>query len=157
MFLGTSDIAHAIQLALAPVFLLTAISALLAVMTGRLTRIVDRARALEASVGRGSGDPLGQRSELALVARRARVVSAAIALCTTTALLIAALVATLFIGAFLGFQAAVPIALLFIAAMLTLIASLSLFLREVFLATASLRFGGASLRELSRRSGRSMK
>lgn len=151
--LGTSGIAHAIGLALAPVFLLTAISALLAVMTGRLTRIVDRARALETLVANDHAAAASHRGELALVARRARVVSAAIALCTTTALLIAALVATLFIGAVLGFQAAVPIALLFIAAMLTLIAALALFLREVFLATASLRFGGASLRELSRGSG----
>ncbi len=148
--LGTSDIAHAIQLALAPVFLLTAISALLAVMTGRLTRIVDRARALEAKVAVDPQELQWLGTELVLIARRARTVSAAIALCTTTALLVAALVGTLFVGAFLGYPAAVPIALLFIVAMLTLIASLTLFLREVFLATASLRFGGASLRELSR-------
>ena len=121
-----------------------------AVMTGRLSRIVDRARVLETLVGSDSEQGGAWQSELSLVALRARVVSAAIALCTTTALLIAALVAILFIGAFLGFQAAVPIALLFVVSMLTLIAALGLFLREVFLATASLRFGGLGLRELRR-------
>ena len=39
------DLAKAIQLALAPVFLLTGIGALLSVMTGRLARIMDRGRA----------------------------------------------------------------------------------------------------------------
>ncbi len=148
--IGTSGIAHAIQLALAPVFLLSAIGAMLAVMTNRLSRIVDRARSLETQVAKQAEDVVLKRAELVLVARRARLVSWAIALCTTTALLVAAVVATLFLGAFLGFEAAIPIALLFIAAMLSVIAALSLFLREVFLSTAGLRFNGASLRELSR-------
>ncbi len=148
--IGTSGIAHAIQLALAPVFLLSAIGAMLAVMTNRLSRIVDRARSLETQVAKQADDVAHKRAELVLVARRARLVSWAIALCTTTALLVAAVVATLFLGAFLGFEAAIPIALLFIAAMLSVIAALSLFLREVFLSTAGLRFNGASLRELSR-------
>ncbi len=148
--IGTSGIAHAIQLALAPVFLLSAIGAMLAVMTNRLSRIVDRARSLETQAAKQAEDGMHKRAELVLVARRARLVSWAIALCTTTALLVAAVVATLFLGAFLGFEAAIPIALLFIAAMLSMIAALSLFLREVFLSTAGLRFNGASLRELSR-------
>ncbi|HRG16802.1 MAG TPA: DUF2721 domain-containing protein, partial [Pseudomonadota bacterium] len=38
--LGTSGIAHAIQLAVAPVFLLTGVAALLGVLAGRLARIV---------------------------------------------------------------------------------------------------------------------
>jgi len=148
--IGTSGIAHAIQLALAPVFLLTAISALLAMMTGRLARIVDRARVLEAHVDGQPDDVDAKRAELALIARRARLVSGSIALCTTAALLVAALVATLFADAFFGFKAAVPVALMFILAMLALIAALSLFLREVFVSTATLRFTGATLRELSR-------
>ena len=41
-----NDVARAIQLALAPVFLLTGIAAMLSVMTGRLSRIIDRGRAL---------------------------------------------------------------------------------------------------------------
>jgi hypothetical protein len=149
--LDTSSIAHAIQLALAPVFLLTALGAMLAVMTGRLARIVDRARTLESHVARQQDDVEHKRAELVLIARRARVVSWAIALCTTTALLVAAVVATLFLGAVFQFQAAVAVALLFITAMFTMIASLSFFLREVFLSTSTLRFNGATLRELSRR------
>ncbi len=40
-------IQHAIQLAIAPVFLLTGIASLLGVMANRLARIIDRARVLE--------------------------------------------------------------------------------------------------------------
>ena len=41
------DLAHVIQLAVAPVFLLTALSTMLAVLTNRLSRVVDRTRKLE--------------------------------------------------------------------------------------------------------------
>jgi len=40
-------VAHAIQLAVAPVFLLSGIGAILVVITNRLGRIIDRARVLE--------------------------------------------------------------------------------------------------------------
>lgn len=150
---GTSGIAHAIQLALAPVFLLTAISALLAMMTSRLARIVDRARFLESRVAEGSEAVENQRAELALIAQRARLVSWSIALCTAAALLVAALVAILFLGASYGFRAGIPIAVVFILSMLGLICALSLYLREVFISTRTLRFAGSTLRELSRGSG----
>lgn len=148
--LGTPGIAHAIQLAVAPVFLLSGVAALLAVITNRLARIVDRARALE-EVARAEDEAAGRaRAELRVIAQRGRVVSWSIALCTFTALLIAAVIALMFIGAFFGFDASVPVALLFIAAMLSMIAALALFLREVHLALSTLRFGGATFVELSR-------
>ncbi len=43
--LNVGDVTHAMQLALGPVFLLNGIGVLLAMMTARLARIVDRARA----------------------------------------------------------------------------------------------------------------
>lgn len=49
--------------------------------------------------------------------------------------------ATLFVGAFLEFDASVPIALLFVAGMSTFILGLLFLLREISLATASLRIG----------------
>ena len=42
-----TGIAHAIQLAIAPVFLLTGIASLLGVMANRLARVIDRGRVLE--------------------------------------------------------------------------------------------------------------
>lgn len=140
--LASSDIAHVIQLAVAPVFLLTGIGAILNVMANRLSRVVDRARILEARLEHAdeSGRP-DIESRLATLSRRARLVSHAIALCVLTAVLVCAVIFTLFFGAFLSFKSAVPAALLFIAALLTLLLALVWLLREVFLATASLKIG----------------
>jgi hypothetical protein len=60
---------------------------------------------------------------------------------STCALLICLVIATLFIGAFLARDLSGLIGFLFIAAMLAFIGALVGFLGEIFLATASLRFG----------------
>ena len=109
---GVTEVAHVIQLAVAP---------------GRLS-----ASAMEI---RGLGD------DLSTLAKRARLIGRSIALCTITALLICALIAVLFLAAFLRFDASVPVALLFIGAMFTFFVGLVVFLREIFLAIYNLRIG----------------
>ncbi len=140
---GVTAIAHVIQLAVAPVFLLSGIGAMLAVMTNRLARVIDRARLLESRLA-GAAPPQAKQLEadLAMLSRRARMINNAITLCTTTALLVCAVIATLFLGAFAWFDASIPVALLFIGAMLAFFAGLLWFLKEIFLATSSLRIGG---------------
>ncbi|WP_296805397.1 DUF2721 domain-containing protein [Thiocapsa sp.] len=135
-----TDIAQIIQLAVAPVFLLSGIGAMLAVMTNRLSRIVDRARRVEADAIVKPAETDAPDPELELLSRRAKLIGLSIGLCTITALLVSTVIAILFLGAFLTFDAAVLVALLFIAAMLAFIAALLFFLREVLLATAGLRF-----------------
>ena len=135
-------VAHAIQLAVAPVFLLTGISAILAVMTNRLGRIIDRARVLEAKLDGAAAEILtGLRADLAILSRRAKLINRAITLCTTTALLVCTVIAILFLSAFLRFDASLSVALLFIAAMSTFFFALVWFLREIYLATVNLRIG----------------
>ena len=138
---GITGIAHAIQLAVAPVFLLSGIGAMLAVMTNRLARVIDRARVLEGQLRTSTGDAAPIHAQLATLSRRATLVSRSITLCTVTALLICAVIAVLFLGAFFAFDAAVAVALLFVAAMLAFFLGLLSFLREIFLATANLRIG----------------
>jgi hypothetical protein len=139
---GINAVAHAIQLAVAPVFLLSGIGAMLAVLTNRLSRIIDRARFLETQLTTSTPDAAGSlHTELRTLARRARHISHAIILCTVTALLVCTVIATLFIGAFGGFDASVPVALLFVIAMVAFIAGLLSFLREISIATARLRIG----------------
>ena len=137
-----TGIAQMIQLAVAPVFLLSGIAAMLAVMTNRLARIVDRARALEVEhIGATPALRDWIARELAPLSRRARLVGFAITLCTITALLVCAVIVTLFLGAFLEFDPYVPVAVTFILAMLAFFGGLLAFLREVLVATASLRIG----------------
>lgn len=144
-----SVIANVIQLAVAPVFLLTGIGAMLGVMTTRLSRVIDRARVVDGLV---QADPLvapEYQPEMTLLCRRWRLIGLSIGLCTASALLIAGVIAILFLGAFLGFDASVPVALLFIGAMFSLIAALLLFLREVYLASAGLNLGQHKVRGLA--------
>jgi hypothetical protein len=135
-------VAHAIQLAVAPVFLLSGIGAMLAVMTSRLGRIIDRARYLEEQLVDVSPEFISTlQIDLKLLSQRAKLIYSAIALCTTTALLVCAVIAFLFVSAFLQFDASVVVALLFIAAMSTFVLGLLWFLREIYVGTISLRIG----------------
>jgi uncharacterized protein DUF2721 len=139
---GVTAIAHVIQLAVAPVFLLSAIGAMLSVMTGRLARVIDRARVLEREAAlHGPNQDAATHAEIDTLRRRARLISRSIALCTITALLICAVIAVLFLGAFLTLDTSKPVALLFITAMLTFFVGLLLFLREITLATETVRLG----------------
>src|SRR5574341_74778 len=133
-------IADVIRLAVAPVFLLSGIGAMLAVLTNRLGRVIDRARLLESQLAslKGRGKTEAQEN-LRRLSRRARLINIAITLCTTCALLVCAVIAALFIGAFLSIDLAGLIGAVFIAAMLSLIGGLLSFLREIYIATRSLR------------------
>jgi len=135
-------VAHAVQLAVAPVFLLTGIGAFVAVMTNRLGRVIDRSRVWEERLEVAAPESLATlRADLAVLSRRAKLNGRAITLCTMTALLVCTMIAVLFLSAFLQFDATIPVALLFIAAMLCFFLGLLWFLREIYLATKSLRIG----------------
>jgi hypothetical protein len=139
---ATTTVAHAIQSSVAPVFLLSGIGAMLVVMTNRLGRIVDRARGKEAQLGKATPhDSMRLESELKTLSRRAKLINRAITLCTITALLVCAVVITLFIGVFLKFETSLFVALFFVGGMTAFFAGLLFFLREIFLATRSLRIG----------------
>ncbi|EXJ16514.1 DUF2721 domain-containing protein [Imhoffiella purpurea] len=136
-----TTVAHVIQLSVAPVFLITGIGAMLTVLTNRLGRIVDRARVVENSSPNTAPTGMTPEEELRRLSLRAKLISTAISLCTFTALLVSAIIATLFLGAFFSFGVSLIVALFFVAAMLAFIAALLLFLREVFIAIEGLKFG----------------
>ena len=137
-----SGIAHVIQLAIAPVFLLTGIAALLGVMTNRLARIIDRARGLEERlIGLDTASAAMIHAQVAVFVRRARLASWAINFCTAAALLICTDIVTLFADAFVGTHLRWLVGALFILTMIALIGGLICFLREVYLATHTLSIG----------------
>lgn len=136
------DIAHAIDLAVAPVFLLSGIGVLLGVLTNRLARIVDRARKIEESLRQAMPSaPDDARDQLRVAARRARFINVSITLGTIAALLVALVVAVLFASTFVPLNLAGPVAVLFVLAMAALVGALLSFLLEVRIAIAALRIG----------------
>ncbi|HUN24952.1 MAG TPA: DUF2721 domain-containing protein [Steroidobacteraceae bacterium] len=136
----SGDVAHVIQMAVAPVFLLSGIAVTLGLFTNRLARIVDRARELEELQSRDGLNAV-LRHGLRVLARRARYINRAIVLGTVSALLVALTVVLLFTHVLLGVHLSGAIAIVFVAAMLTLTAALLVFLVEVRVATAHLRIG----------------
>ncbi len=137
---AVTTIAHQIQLAVAPVFLLAGIAGMINVLAHRLARVVDRSRQLE-NEPPDAHEPMRRLyfEELAILDRRMRVVNRALSCFTAGALFVCVVVAILFVADLARIAFARPIALLFILAMLLLIVGLILFLYEVRLATRALK------------------
>jgi hypothetical protein len=142
-------IARVIQLSVAPVFLMAGISGLLNVLTSRLARIVDRARLIEAQLEKASGaeapaDHARRRERLLVFSKRARLMNYSITLCTSCAAMICLVIVSLFGGVLLEIDLSKFIAVLFVLAMLSLFSALVYFLREILIATRSLRIGATT-------------
>jgi len=131
-----TGIAHAIQLAIAPVFLLTGIASLLGVMANRLARVIDRGRVLEQSWGAfDERMRSAARRELDVLEHRRQLASWSISFCTAAALLVCLVIAALFVEAMIAINLRWFAGSLFVLAMLGVIGGLSSFLREIYLAT----------------------
>ena len=135
-----ADGARAIQLAMTPVFLLTGIAGLLNVMTGRLSRVIDRGRLLTEGVPfQITIDPAKRAVELLSLERRRRLASTAITACTLGALLICMVIVLLFGEVLLDLRLIWLEGFLFTGSTVALVVGLAYFLREVHLATFTVR------------------
>jgi len=141
--LQIADIAHAIELAVAPVFLLTGIAGILTVLSTRLSRITDRARVLETRLLEEEEEEIKQRlqKESKVLWHRVKLTNSAISLCTSAALLVCMVIAVIFLGHYSVLNLSPVISILFVGAMLVLIVGLLMFLREVHLATQTMKSG----------------
>ncbi len=138
---GITDVAHSIQLAVAPVFLLTGVGTMLGVLTNRLARIIDRARTLERTLPELPAAAVAEaHAELTVLSRRARLIHRAITLSTSCALLICLVIVSLFAGVALGQDLSRLIVLLFTAALAAFVGGLLSFLLEIRAATGTLHF-----------------
>src|SRR5688500_17350992 len=128
-----AGLAAVMQLAVAPVFLLAGVGATLNVLATRIGRIIDRARAMEEQLDAASSEAAAElHSRLAVLSRRAALISRAIGLCVVCGLLVSLVVAGLFIGAALRIDLSVPISVGFVIALLSLATAMVFFLREIF-------------------------
>ena len=133
-----STIAHAIELALAPVFLLVAVGAVLNVLTARLSRAVDRSRVLHGRAVDGEQHSEEGQLELDILSRRMRIINVAVIMCVVCALLICSVVAIIFLASIVNIAVTVLIVCCFVAAMASLIGALLCLLREIYLATSKM-------------------
>jgi hypothetical protein len=139
------NIGQVIQLSVAPVFLLAGVGQTLNVLVGRLVRIVDRARLTEEQLPLVVDTHAKELHErLSVLAKRAKLISRAIALTVLCAVLVPIVIVSLFISALLQINMEWLIAIVFIVALVSLAVGLVYFLREVFVATAVLTIGSAS-------------
>ncbi|MFT5840912.1 MAG: hypothetical protein ACI9UT_003426 [Flavobacteriales bacterium] len=140
---SVNDLAQTIQIVVAPIFMLTGIAGFLNVMSGRLGRIVDRARIMERRVHTIKNPVFLEQSENELknLWRRIKLINRSIGLCTASALFVCAVVVFLFLGDFWTFNLSELIVTLFIVALFLLIFALLTFLKEVQLATRTLQIG----------------
>jgi hypothetical protein len=145
MFFSTdlSTVTHGIQLAVAPVFLLTAVSAMIGTVAGRLGRIIDRARLVEDRIESApTTDPMtAAYRELAGLRRRGRLANLCIALLTFCAILIGLTIMALFIGETTEMQIFRMATLCFLSGVVCFLLALLCFLTETLLATRILNFG----------------
>jgi hypothetical protein len=136
-----NTISEVVQLAVAPVFLLTGIAGILAVLSLRLGRVIDRGRLLDERITQSDSAEFRAPllAEAGVMWRRIRILNWAIGLFVMSALLVCLVVVCMFVGDFLGLNAGTLIATLFVFAMLLVIGGLVLLLVEVSISTHNVR------------------
>lgn len=139
---GIDSITSMIQLSVAPVFLLAGVAGILNLFSTRLIRIIDKVDRLDKfeqeqkSLNNMSNDLKNMiKARRDFLTMRMNNTNLAIFFGTTTGLLIALVIITIFLSSFFHFEYTIFIAILFILAMCSLVISLILFLKELFYTT----------------------
>jgi hypothetical protein len=141
--LDTDTVSHGIQLAVAPVFLLTAVSGLIGAVANRLARIIDRARVLEGRIKQGlaTQEMEEAHTELGDLRTRGQLANSSIGLLTLCAFLIGATIVILFLGETTDFKAQRMSVVSFLAGVACFMLALGCFMAETMIATRILNFG----------------
>jgi multidrug efflux pump subunit AcrB len=138
-----------LQDAIGPVILISGVGLLLLTMTNRLGRAIDRARQLKAELSkRTEAEREHLQAQVAIIYQRAKLIRMSITLAAMSALLAASLVVALFLTALLRWENAWLVSLIFIACMVSLIASLVAFIRDINLSLRALRLELGDDREM---------
>jgi len=145
MFFATdlATVTHGIQLAVAPVFLLTAVAGMIGSVAGRLARIIDRARVLEERIEAAPlNNPMNSAfTELKQLRLRGALVNTCIALLTFCAIMIGLTIMALFLGETTEWQIFRIATILFLSGVTCFLLALLCFLTETLIATRMLKFG----------------
>lgn len=140
--IDASNVTHSVQLAVAPVFFLTAVAGMIGAVAGRLARIIDRARVMEERVRASNDEEFIDRGlrELNYLRTRGRIANWSIGLLTLCGFLIGLTIVFLFIGQAWAEQGQMVAVFLFLGGVFSFIAALGCFMWETVLATDLLNF-----------------
>jgi hypothetical protein len=129
-----------LQIAIAPVILISGVGLLLLSLTNRFGRAVDRTRQIhhEMRVAAAAERPrLAQQVEV--IYERARLIQFSIVMGALSALFAALLILTLFFTALLKWESAVAISVFFVCCMVSLVVSLVTFIMDIRLSLHALK------------------
>lgn len=134
------DLIPLLQVAIAPVILISGVGLLLLSMTNRLGRVIDRSRLQSDALVKAPPEQRAHLQEqLLILSRRSVLLRRAITLATFSVLLTAVLIITVFLGMLVEIATAAHVIILFVASMACLIGSLVAFLLDINLSLSALR------------------
>ena len=138
-YMGSSEFLPVIQLAITPVILLSGVGALMLTLTNRMGRVVDRTRSLAGQMRQAAPEESAHlESQLAILWRRARLVRLAVTLAGISMFLSCTLVLAIFVDALARRTFGLELVVIFVASVLSLILSLTAFLRDIWLSLNAL-------------------
>lgn len=133
------ELMPALQVAIGPVILISGVGLLLLTMTNRFGHVIDRSRQLCEALHTSPELLAARQAQLAVLAKRARLIRTAILLASVSALLAALLIIALFLGAWLQWASPLPVIVLFMACLGALIGALVFFIFDINVSLAALR------------------
>lgn len=127
-----NNVTHLVQMALTPAFLLSGIGAVLAVLSARLSRVVDRSHQIEDQIKMSKNRSIHLK-ELEILDRRCGTIHRSLFFCTISAFCICAVVSIIYIGKlYLDSEATgIIVSWLFALSMGALTISLFLLMKEI--------------------------
>lgn len=138
--IAPDDIAHVIQIALAPAFLLTALATLLNVFSTRLGRVSDHVDAAAASLQKADAEEAAHLSRrMSYLRRRSFMLDVAVVLASVGSIMTGIAVLTLFVGAMRDAATASVLFGCFGVALVCTVAAIAAFLVEILMAGRGVR------------------
>jgi len=144
---SVDSVAHIIQVALTPVFLLSGVASLLSVLSTRLARVADRVDALAEKIElAGAEERLRLTRRLTFLRRRSHILDAAVMMGTLAGVATSVAALLLFVGT-LRDRAGVSLFFAFGLALVLTVGALTAFLIEMLVASRGIRDQAAGAAE----------
>jgi CBS domain containing-hemolysin-like protein len=135
-----TELIPVLQIAIAPVILISGVGLLLLSLTNRFGRAVDRTRQIHREMRKAAtADRPRLAYQVEVIYRRARLIQVSIVMGALSALFAAILILALFLAALLKWESSVVISLIFICCLVSLVVSLITFIMDIRLSLKALK------------------